>query len=228
MPDGHFLGGTAAESRDQLRLQVLSGIIVTVIEGRILRHTKGLAARDYCDLRDGIDVLLQKPGQRVATFMIGDDVSVLFGKPQGTLRAKEDLIQCLAETRLRYRIQVAARSEESSFVDEVGKVRANHTRSGAGNGNQVHIAGQRHVARVNLQDGQAAIPVGTLNRPPAVEAPRSQQCLVQAIWAVGSADYYNRLALIATIPLHQQLVHSLPALIIPVNSRPASAVPGLI
>src|SRR6266700_1292170 len=47
VPDCHFLGGPAAESRDQLRFQVLSGIIVTVIEGRILRHTKGLTTRDY-------------------------------------------------------------------------------------------------------------------------------------------------------------------------------------
>src|SRR5712692_7592446 len=47
MPDCHFLGGPATESRDQLRFQVLFGVVITIIEGRVLRHAKGLTTRDY-------------------------------------------------------------------------------------------------------------------------------------------------------------------------------------
>src|SRR5713101_2410416 len=46
VPNGHFLGGTATESCDQLRFQVLFGVVITIIEGRVLGHAKGLTTRN--------------------------------------------------------------------------------------------------------------------------------------------------------------------------------------
>src|SRR5207245_8828789 len=104
-----------------------------------------------------------------------------------TLRADKDLVKGLIETVLRNRRQVAAGSHQRVFVDQVRQVGANHTWSGTGDGNEVDILRKRYVTRVNLENCQAAIPVRAFHGDTAVEAPRTQQRLIQAIRHVGGA-----------------------------------------
>ena len=56
---------------------------------------------------------------------------------------------------------------------------------------------------MNLENGQATIPVGTLDCHLPIEAPRAQERLVQSIGPIGSSDDDNRLACIKAIHLNQ-------------------------
>ena len=142
----------------------------------------------------------------MTTFVVRNNIQIFFGENERTLRADKDLVKGLIETVLRNRLQVAAGSQQRGFVDQVRQVRANHTWSGTSNGNEVDILRKRYVTRVNLENCQAAIPVGAFNGDTAVEASRTQQRLIQAIRPVGGADYDHRLAGIKAIHLNEQLV----------------------
>ena len=142
----------------------------------------------------------------MTTFVVRNNIQIFFGENERTLRADKDLVKGLIETVLRNRLQVAAGSQQCGFVDQVRQVRANHTWSGTGDGNEVDILRKRYVTRVNLENCQAAIPVRAFYGDTAVEAPRTQQRLIQAIRPVGGADNDHRLVGIKAIHLNEQLV----------------------
>src|SRR5437588_123494 len=69
----------------------------------------------------------------------------------------------------------------------------------ARDGDQVHVFGQRHVARVYFENSQAAIPVRTLDGHSAVEAAWAQKRFVQPIGPVGGRYNDDSLVRIETI-----------------------------
>src|SRR5579871_1181893 len=58
----YLFGGTPAQSRHKLRLQVLFGVVVAIIERSVLCDAERLPARHNRHLRHGIDVLRQQAG----------------------------------------------------------------------------------------------------------------------------------------------------------------------
>src|SRR6266487_4584941 len=80
---------------------------------------------------------------------------------------------------------------------------------------------------MNLQDGEAPIPVGTINRHAAVEAARAQERYIKTIGTVRRGNYHYRLTVIEAIHLHQQLVERLFALIIGINTGATLSTDGI-
>src|SRR6266849_4006648 len=117
--------------------------------------------------------------------MVRNDIQVSFTQHQRTRCPEENLVQGIIEAVLRHCNLIATCCQQSSFVDEIGNVRANHPGGGTRNGNQVHVFRQWDAERVNLENGQATIPVRALYRHLPIEATWAQESLVQPIWAVG-------------------------------------------
>ena len=126
-----------------------------------------------------------------------------------------------------HRVQVAAGRKQGRLVDEIGDVRTNHPRRGTCNRNQVHVFCQWDTARVNLENGQATIPVRTLDHHAAVEATRTQERLIQAIGPVCSSNDDYRLARIETIHLNQQLVQGLLTFVVAIDAGTTLAADGI-
>src|SRR5437762_6227977 len=80
---------------------------------------------------------------------------------------------------------------------------------------------------MNLENSQAAIPVGPFHYHTAVEATRTQESLVEAIWPVCGGNNHDSLTRIKAIHLNQQLVQSLLALVIAIDTGPALATDGI-
>src|SRR6266704_403292 len=91
----------------------------------------------------------------------------------------------------------------------------------------VLLSGQWDTARVNLENGQATIPVGTLDHHAAVEATWAQERLIQPIGPVGGSDDDHSLARIKAIHLNEQLVQSLLTLVVAVDAGPTLATDGI-
>src|SRR6266566_4192705 len=163
----------------------------------------------------------------MTAFMVGNDIQVSFTQHQRALRTEENLVQRIVKAVLYHCNQIAACCQQSRFVDEIGNVCADHPRSGTCNRNQIHVLCQRHAARMNLENSQAAIPVGPFHYYAAVEATWAQECLVEAIWPVGSSDDDNGLARIKAIHLNQQLVQGLLALVVAIDTGPSLPADGI-
>src|SRR5258706_6082509 len=159
----------------------------------------------------------------MTAFMICNDIQIVFSQYQGTFRTDENPVQSIIKAVLCHRIQIAPCCQESCFVDEISDVRANHPRSGTRNRNQIYVLCQWYVARVNLKNCQAAIPVGTLYRYTPVEAAWAQERLVQPIRTVCRSNDDNRLARIKAVHLDQQLVQGLLTLVVAIDAGPALA-----
>src|SRR5579884_2311137 len=106
----------------------------------------------------------------MSTFMVGNHVEVLVTEDQGTFGTNENFVEGFIEAGLIHGIQVAPCRQQCCLVDEVCQVSADHAWCTTSNGNQVNIFPQRHVARMNLEDRQATIPVRPFHSHAAIEA----------------------------------------------------------
>src|SRR5260221_4843379 len=163
----------------------------------------------------------------MTAFVICNNIQIVFSQYQGTFRTDENPVQSIIKAVLCHHIQIAPCCQESCFVDEISDVRANHPRSGTRNRNQIYVLCQWYVARVNLKNCQAAIPVGTLYRYTPVKAAWAQERLVQPIGTVCLSNDDNRLARIKAIHFHQQLVQGLLTLVVAIDAGPALATYGI-
>src|SRR6266702_907702 len=156
----------------------------------------------------------------MTALMIGNDVQISFTQDQRTLGTDENLVQSLIKAVLGHGNQIATCCQQSRFVDEIGDVGANHPRGGTGDGNQVHIFCQRNIVRVNLENGQAPIPVGTLDCHTPVEAAGAQERFVQPVRSIRGSNHHHGLARLKAVHLHQQLVQGLVALVAAIDADP--------
>ena len=120
-------------------------------------------------------------------------------------------------------VVTAAGGEQGRLVDEVGQVGAHHPRRGRGELGEVDVVGQRHRARVHLQDQLAAHAVGRLHGHSAVEAARSQQGGVEHLWPVGRAEHDHAGGGVEAVHLGEDLVERLLALVVATQRARAAA-----
>src|SRR6266568_1224700 len=163
----------------------------------------------------------------MTAFVIGNDIQISFTQYQRTLSTDEDLVQSLIKAVLCHGNQIATCCQQSGFIDEIGDVSANHPRGGTGDVNQVHVFCQWDVVRVNLENGQATIPVGTLDCHTSIEAAGAQERFVQSIWAIGCCNDNNGLARLKAVHLNQQLVQGLLTLVAAIDAGPALTTHGI-
>src|SRR6266700_8052887 len=80
---------------------------------------------------------------------------------------------------------------------------------------------------MNLENGQATIPVETLDCHLPIEAPRAQERLIQSIGPIGSSDDDNKLACIKAIHLNQYLVQGLLTRVVAIDAETPLAADGI-
>jgi hypothetical protein len=109
---------------------------------------------------------------------------------------------------------VAPRAEQRGLVDEQGQVGAGHAGRGGGDRLEVGAVGERHAARVDLEDLEPPVAVRRMYGDAPVEAAGAQQRLVEDLRAVRRAqDDQVRVGLEA-VHLREDLVQRLLALVV--------------
>ena len=104
------------------------------------------------------------------------------------------------------------------------QVGADHARRGRGEALEVDVVGQRHRARVDLEDLLAPLDVGRVDGHAAVEAAGAQQRGVQDVGAVGRGQDDDALRAGEAVHLGEDLVQRLLALVVPAERRAAAAL----
>src|SRR2546421_5496675 len=156
-------------------------------------------------------------------FVERNDIQIRFTEYQRALCTDEYLVQSIIKAVLGHCNQIAACCQQRCFVDEISDVGTHHTWGSTSNRNQVYICRQRNAVCVNLENGQAPIPVRSLYCHTAVEATWAQERFVQPIGPVGRCDDHNCLVCIKAIHFHQQLVQGLLSLVVTIDA--ASTLP---
>ena len=156
-----------------------------------------------------------EPDDGVAALVIGGQHLLFFGHHQRlALGAHHDLVLGLLELGLGHHALVAARGGQGGLVDEVHQVGAGETGRAAGDGLQVDIRRQRHLADVNLEDLFAADDIRIRHHHLAVEAAGAQQRRIEHVGTVGRRDQDHAFIGFEAVHLDQQLVQGLLALVI--------------
>ena len=79
---------------------------------------------------------------------------------------------------------------------------------------EIDVVGERHAARVHLEDGEAPAQIGPRHHDAAVEAARAQQRRVEHVGPVGRRDQDHALVALEAVHLDEQLVQRLLALVV--------------
>ena len=118
---------------------------------------------------------------------------------------------------------VAARGDQRALVDEVAQVGADHARRRGREAIELDVVGERHRARVDLQDLDAAVLVGRVDGEAAVEAAGAQQRGVEHLGAVRRREHDDALRAREAVHLGEDLVERLLALVVAAEAAAAAA-----
>ena len=109
---------------------------------------------------------------------------------------------------------MTAGSQQRRFVEQVRQVGASKANGHLGELLKLNVLVHRLVLGMHAQNLLAALHVRTVDRHLAVKTAGAQQCRIQNVRTVGRGDQDDRLALLKTVHLDQQLVERLLALIV--------------
>ena len=151
----------------------------------------------------------------VAGFVIGRRQLFFFRHGHGfALSAHHDLVFAVFELGLRHHALVAARGEQSGFVDEVGEIGAREPRRTARNDLRIDVGRQRHLLHVDAQDLLAPNHIRVRHHDLAVETAGTQQCRIEHVGTVRRRDDDDAFVGFKAVHLDQQLVERLFALVV--------------
>ena len=105
------------------------------------------------------------------------------------------------------------RREERGLVDEVREIRSDHAGRRRGDPLEVDVRRERHVSRVHLEDQAPPLAVGRQHGDATVEAPGTQQRLVEYVDAVRRPDHDHCRRRVEAVHLGEDLVQRLLALV---------------
>ena len=210
-----LFGDAPAHAVDQVVEELVAGLVEAVLGGHDHRVAQGAAARQDRHLRDRVRVVQGGGGQGVAGLVVGGHGLVVVVHDAGTLlRARDHTVDGLVDGALVDELHVRTRGEQRRLVEDVRQVRTREAGRALGNLTQVNLLGERLALRVHLQDGLAALQVGSLDGDLTVETPRAQQRRVEDVGTVGRRDQDNVGALVEAVHLDEELVQGLLALVV--------------
>ena len=146
--------------------------------------------------------------------MVSHELDLFLGPDRRTaFRAHGDFVFGVLEVFLCDHTLVRARSKQSRFVHEVGKVRAREGRRAFRNARQIDVRSQRNAFGMDPQDFLATHGIGQVNLYLAIKTTGTQQGFVEDVGAVGRSDQDDTFIGFETVHFHQQLVQRLLALL---------------
>jgi hypothetical protein len=211
--------------------QLGAGHQVAVLGRHLHRVAEGAdAPRDDADLLHGVGAGGGRRADRVAGFVVGDDLAL--GQAQAAallLEAGDGALDGLFDVDHLDVLLLAPGRQQRGFVQAVGEVRAREARGDARHRAEVHVVGQLHRAGVDLQDGLAPAHVGAVHQHLPVEAPCPQQRAVEDLRPVRGGHDDDALAAVEAVHLDEELVEGLLALVVAAHRRhpPAGAPDGV-
>ena len=147
---------------------------VAVLVGHRHGDAERHAARDDRDLVHRVRAGREHRHQRVTGLVVGRRAPVLVAHDQALARgAEQHLVLGLLEIDHRDLVGVAAGREQRRLVHQVLEVGAHEARRAAREHREIDVVGERHAARVHLQDGEPPAQVGPRHHHAAVEAARA-------------------------------------------------------
>src|SRR6185503_16992267 len=138
-----------------------------------------------------------------------------------------DLVLGLLEVLHLDLVLVAAGGDQRRLVDQELEVSTRESRSTAREDLEVDAA-ERDLARVDLEDADAAAQIGPGDHDAAVEAPGAQQRRVEHVRPVGRGDDDHAVVGLEAIHLDEKLVQGLLALVVTAAQAGAAVAPDRV
>jgi hypothetical protein len=217
----HDLLGDAPAERDVDASEQLPVLVVEAVRVRRReRHPQRHPARDDRDLSHRVGALGEHADHRVTGLVVGGAAAVCLAHHDLPLGAEHDPLERIGEVGFLDLLVLSASRQQRGLVDQVGEVGAHHPWRRGRDPAQIDARGNRHPARMHLEDLATPVAVGWLHRHPAVEPARPQQCRIEHLGTVGGRDHDHARRRVEPVHLGQDLVQRLLALVV------AAAVAG--
>ena len=164
---------------------------------------------------DRIGVLQDVAHQGVAALVVGNRGALGLGHHATlALRSGDDTLHRFLDLVHRDHGTMTAGSQQRRFVEQVRQIGTGKANGHLGELLKLHVLVHRLVLGMHAQNLLAALYVRTVDRNLAVKTAGTQQRRIQNVRAVGGGDQDDRLALLKTVHLDQQLVERLLALVV--------------
>ena len=186
-----------------------------VLLRKLQRVAQSLTAADDRDLVDRIGVLQDVAHQGMTALVVGNRGALGFGHHATlALRSGNHALHRFLDLVHRDHGTMTAGSQQCRLIEQVRQVGAGKANGHLGELLKLNVLVHRLVLGMHAQDLLAALHVRTVDRNLAVKTAGTQQRRIQNVGAVGGGDQDDRLALLKTVHLDQQLVERLLALVV--------------
>ena len=186
-----------------------------VLLRKLQRVTQSLAAADDRDLVDRIGVLQDVTHQGVTALVVGNRGALGLGHHATlALRSGNHALHRFLDLVHRDHGTMAAGSQQRRLVEQICQIGAGEANGHLGELLKLHVLVHRLVLGMHAQDLLAALHIRTVDRNLTVKTTGTQQCRIQDVRTVSRSDQDDRLALLKTVHLDQQLVERLLALVV--------------
>ena len=210
-----FLGNATAQEHGELVEHLVLGLEEVVLLRQLQRIAQGLAAADNRDLVDRIGVLQDVAHQGVAALVVGNRGALGLGHHAAlALRSGNHALHRFLDLVHRDHGTMTAGSQQCGFVEQVCQIGAGKANGHLGELLKLNVLVHRLVLGMHAQNLLATLHVRTVDRHLAVKTAGTQQRRIQNVRTVGGGDQDDRLALLKTVHLDQQLVERLLALVV--------------
>ena len=211
-----FFGYAATEHDGQAFQNIVLGKGVTVVNGQLLSHAQGHAARNNGHLMNRVRSRNQSGNQGVAGLVVGRIAALIKAENHAaTLGAHEDFVLGQLEVVHFDFFFVFASRQKRGLVDQVFQVSPGKPRCTSGQLRDVNLVVQWHPARMHVEDFLSTANVRRGHNNPPVKPPRAQQGRIQDVRTVGRRNQNDTLVCFKAIHLHQELVEGLLTLVMP-------------
>ena len=113
-----------------------------------------------------------------------------------------------------HRVLAAARREERGFVDEIREIGAGHAWCRRRELFEIDVAGERNLARVDLQNLDAALLIWRMDDDLPIESPWPKQRRIEHVGPVGGGEHDDALVSGEAVHLREDLIQRLFALVV--------------